>query len=209
VVGPWVVVPARGVQEYLLDCPRRRGIVAGVDALASSSDVHVTFEGLLGGPIVPGRTTSRYVLFRFVSATHRRGLVQPRGGCIPLNPSAPSTTSFELSPSSPILAAPQRTTMSVKALPGPPLQLAATNLRLRPGVVRTTAIGCAGGAKLVHSWTATAFRTAKMPPVALADAIRVTHAVEGKKVSVTIATSEALPPNAKAEVQIGVSCALS
>jgi hypothetical protein len=209
VVGPWVVVPAHGVAEYLLDCPRRRGIVAGVDALASSSDITVTFVAQMGGPIVPGRTTSRYALFRAVSTSHHRGLFQPRGGCIPINPSKPSTISSDISPSSPLLAAPQRTTMSVNALPGPPLQLAATNLKLRPGVIRTTAVGCAGGSKLVHSWTATAFRTQSMPPVALADAVRVTHTVQGKKVSVTIATSEALPPSSNAEVQLGVACSLS
>jgi hypothetical protein len=149
------------------------------------------------------------VLFRAVSTTHHRGLFRPFVGCIPVRISGPSTISSELSPSSPLLAAPERTTMSVKALPGPPLQLAAMNLKLRPGVIRTTAVGCAGGSKLVHSWTATAFRTQRMPPVALAEAVRVTHTVQGRKVSVTIATSEALPPSSNAEVQLGVACSLS
>ena len=41
VPGPWVAVPARGEAKFLLDCPQRRGVVGGVDALASSRDIHV------------------------------------------------------------------------------------------------------------------------------------------------------------------------
>jgi hypothetical protein len=35
VPGPWVAVPAHGQASFLLDCPQRRGVVGGVDALAS------------------------------------------------------------------------------------------------------------------------------------------------------------------------------
>src|SRR5207248_7535632 len=78
VPGPWVAVPASGEAKFLLDCPQRRGVVGGVDALASSRHIHVTFEGLLGGPVAPGRTTTRYAFFRAVSGNHREGLFEPR-----------------------------------------------------------------------------------------------------------------------------------
>ena len=187
VKGPWVVVPASGTVSYLLDCPRRRGIVGGVDALASSPDVHVWFDGQLGAPVAPGRTTTRYGFFHALSAAHRPGAFQPRLGCILTNPA-------------------NRSTLSARAVPGPPLLLAATTLPLRPGVVRTTTIGCIPGQRLVDSWYAVAFRTAGAPNVALADAIRVERTVRGTKISVSIVTSEALPRGSRAEVQLGVMC---
>jgi hypothetical protein len=188
--GPWVYIPAGKTAVYLLDCPLRRGIVGGADALASSTAVHVWFDAQLGAPVGPGRTTTRYGFFRARLDTNRPGFFQPRIGCIPTNPSARATT-------------------AVKAYPGPPLALAAANLRLRPGTVRTSTIGCVGGQRLVDSWTAIAFRTPRMPDVALAEGIRVTRTVQGKKVAVSIATSEALPGGSRAEVQLGVACAQS
>ena len=90
VPGPWVAVPASGEAKFLLDCPQRRGVVGGVDALASSRHIHVTFEGLLGGPVAPGRTTTRYAFFRAVSGNHREGLFEPRIGCIPSSAGGPT-----------------------------------------------------------------------------------------------------------------------
>jgi hypothetical protein len=185
--GPWVIVPDRGTASYLLDCPRRRGVVGGLDAVASSSDVRVSFSGQLGAPVAPGMTTTRYAFFSAISAAHRRGSFQPRIGCIPTDSSARSTT-------------------AVQAVPGPPLLLAATTIRLRPGSVRKATIGCIPGQRLVESWHAVAFRTQQAPAVGLADAIRVQRTSAGRQVAVTISTSEALPPGARAEVQLGVMC---
>jgi hypothetical protein len=190
VQGPWVIVPAHGSVAYLLDCPRRRGIVGGLDALASSTDVHISFDGQLGAPVSPGRTTTRYAFFHALSAAHRRGAFQPRIGCIPTDSSARSTTSASVAP-------------------GAPLLLAATTLKLQPGIVRSTTIGCVGGQKLVDSWDAVAFRTARAPEVGLADAVRIRRTARGKKVAVTIVTSEALPLGSGAEVQLGVMCSPS
>src|SRR5262249_33998678 len=117
--GPWVIVPAHGWAQYLLDCPRRRGIVGGIEALASSSDVHVMWQAEMGSPVSPGRSTARYAFYRAVSAKHHAGVFQPRIGCIP--------------------AGPVRSTYSVKVtIPGSPLSYAATNLKLRPGTVGST-----------------------------------------------------------------------
>jgi hypothetical protein len=189
VSGPWVVVPPHGQATYLLECPRRRGVVGGTDSFATSQDVHVTFDALLGGPVSPGTSTTRFAFFRGLSAAHRRGAFRPLIGCIPVSSGGRATTSVALKPA------------------GPPLDLAATTIPLRPGTVRTTTLGCARGEQLVDSWDATAFRTAPPPAVGLADAIRIQRTPTKDRVAVTIATSETLPAGARAEVQLGVICA--
>jgi hypothetical protein len=84
--------------------------------------------------------------------------------------------------------------------------LAATTVRLRPGVVRRATLGCIPGQRLVDSWHAVAFRTVRAPQVALADAVQVERRAQGRQVAITIQTSEALPAAARAEVQLGVMC---
>jgi hypothetical protein len=185
VPGPWVAVPAHGEASFLLDCPQRRGVVGGVDALASSRDVHVTFEGLLGGPVAPGRTTTRYAFFHAVSGHHRQGLFEPRIGCIPSSAGGPQTTAYTISPA------------------GPATDLAAATMPVRPGTVRHATIGCANGEHLIEAWDATAFPE-PVPPV-FADAIEVVRTVHKGQVAVKITASEALPRTAF--VQVGVRCA--
>jgi hypothetical protein len=185
VPGPWVAVPAHGEASFLLDCPQRRGVVGGVDALASSRDVHVTFEGLLGGPVAPGRTTTRYAFFHGVSGHHRQGLFQPRIGCIPSSAGGPQTTAYTISPA------------------GPATDLAAVTMRVRPGTVHHSTIGCANGGRLIESWDATAFAD-PVPPV-FADAIQIVRTVRNGRVAVKITANEALPRTAY--VQVGVRCA--
>jgi len=185
--GTWVVLPARASAVYLLDCPRRQGVVGGVDARASSGDVHITFDGQLGAPVAPGTTTTRYAFFHALSAAHRRGSFQPLVGCIPVSSN-------------------QRSKTSAYAAPGAPLILAAATVRLRPGVVRRATLGCVPGQRLVETWHAVAFRTRRQPEVSLADAIRVQRTQRGRQVAISIATSEALPAAARAEVQLGVMC---
>lgn len=185
VPGPWVAVPAQGEAKFLLDCPQRRGVVGGVDALASSRDIHVTFEGLLGGPVAPGRTTTRYAFFRAVSGHHRQGLFEPRIGCIPSSAGGPQTTAYTISPV------------------GPATDLAAATMRVAPGTVRHATIGCANSERLIESWDATAFAD-PVPPV-FADAVEVVRTVHKGQVAIRITASEALPR--PAFVQVGVRCA--
>jgi len=185
VPGPWVAVPAQGEAKFLLDCPQRRGVVGGVDALASSRDIHVTFEGLLGGPVAPGRTTTRYAFFRAVSGHHRQGLFEPRIGCIPSSAGGPQTTAYTISPA------------------GPATDLAAATMPVRPGTVRRSTIGCANGERLIESWDATAFAD-PVPPV-FAEAVEVVRTLHNGQVRVKITASEALPRTAF--VQVGVRCA--
>jgi hypothetical protein len=188
--GPWVVVPKHGWSQYLLNCPGRRGIAGGIEAIATSTDVHVSWDAKLGSPASPGRSTQQYVFFRAISGRNRVGAFQPRIGCIPTGP--------------------VRQTTSVHAtIPGTPLNLAATNFKLKPGTVGKTTIGCIPTQRLVDSWTAIAFRTAGEPRVGLAQGIQVRKTLQGNKVAVTIAVSEALPRGMGAELQLGVMCAQS
>jgi hypothetical protein len=187
VPGPWVAVPAQGEARFLLECPRRQGTVVGVDSLATSRDIHVTVDGLLGGPIGAGRTTGSYILFRAVSGRHQLGLFEPRIGCSPPPQGGPQTTAFQLSPA------------------GPPLNIAATTLPVTPGSVRHLTLGCVRGQSLVDSWDATAFPKPVSP--ALAAAVRVQRSVSDGQVSITIVTSGTLPRAAHALVQVGVRCA--
>jgi hypothetical protein len=189
VPGPWVFVPAGAEAPFLLDCPQRRGVVGGVDALASSRDIHVTFDGLLGGPVAPGRTTTRYTFFRGISGHQQAGFFQPRIGCIP------STSG-------------QRQTTSARAITptGPPLDLAAATIPVAPGGNHTSTVGCANNEHLVNSWYAVAFGSAVPPPAAFASAVEVKRKLVHGQVLVTVAVSEALPAAAKPIVQVGVAC---
>ncbi len=187
VPGPWVAVPAQGEAVFLLECPQRRGTVVGVDSLASSRDIHVTFDALLGGPVGPGRTTTSYAFFRAVSGRHQLGLFEPRIGCAPPPNSGPQTTALVLTPA------------------GPPVDIAAATVPLAPGSVRHVTLGCVRGEHLIDSWDATAFPEPVSP--ALAGAVHVQRSLSGGQVAVTIVASEALPRAAHAVVQVGVRCA--
>lgn len=189
VPGPWVSVPATGEATFLLDCPFRRGVVAGVDARADSRDVHVTFDALLGSPVAPGRSTTAYAFFRAVSGHHRAGLFQPLIGCVPSSTSGAQTTAYVITPA------------------GPSLDLAATMMLLAPGRVEHATLGCPNKESLAYSWDATAFGTTNPPPAALAAAVHVRRVQRSGIVTVTVQTSEALPSGAKAAVQVGVACA--
>jgi hypothetical protein len=187
VPGPWVVVPAQGEARFLLECPKRQGTVVGVDSLATSRDIHITVDGLLGGPVAPGRTTGSYILFRAVSGRHQVGLFEPRIGCTPPPSGGPQTTAFQLSPA------------------GPALNIAATTLPVTPGTVRQLTLGCVRGQSLIDSWVATAFPNPVSPT--LAAAVRIQRSVSDGQVAITIVTSGTLPRAAHALVQVGVRCA--
>ena len=190
VQGPWVAVPITGEADYMLECPQGRGLVAGTDGLASSIDVHATFDGILGSPVAFGRTTNSSALFRAVSGHHRPGAFKPFIGCIP------SPTQL-------------RNTIATQATPvGPPLDLRAIRVKVNAGVIKAVSLSCGKGETLVDSWSAKAFATAKPPAPELAMAIELqTRIIHGNRAQLSIAVSEALPATAQAEVQLGVRCA--
>jgi hypothetical protein len=189
VPGPWVYVPGTGAATFLLDCPRRQGVVGGLDALASSRDIHVWWDAQLGGPVAPGRTTTRFELFHAVSGHQRPGFFQPRIGCIPSSSQSRQTTSAR-----------------VVTPTGPPLDLAAATVPVSPGKQLRSTVACANHEHLVYSWDATAFGAASPPPAAFASAIEVSRTVKNGQVTIKVAVSEALPKTSKPIVQVGVAC---
>jgi hypothetical protein len=190
VPGPWVVVPAHGTAQYLLACPRGRGVVGGLDAQVTSRSVHISFEGRLGAPVQPGQTTTRYAFFRAVSTSGRAEVFQPLLGCIPTQGGGGrSTVSARVSP------------------PGQPIEFRSRIVVIGPGDVKFARVRCLPRETLVSAWHAVAFRTKKPPVLARAGLVSAHHAVAGKQVVVTASSTDALALDAHAVVQAGAVCA--
>ena len=196
VPGPWVLVtPGRRV-EYLLSCPNGQGIVAGLDSQATSSNVRVSFDGQLGAPVAPGVTTTRSALFHALTLSAHREAFQPLLGCVRGGGGGGRST---------VSARPA----AVKPTPaGAPLDRRAQTIVLRPGLVRSASVRCPAGERLAGSWSALAFRTTKPPDLAQASDVEVQKVVVAKgKATVTALATDALSPDARAVVQVGVECA--
>jgi hypothetical protein len=190
VAGPWVVVPAHGTVEYLLACPRGRGVVGGLDAQATSRSIHVEFAGRIGSPVQPGITTTRYALFRAVSASRARQVFQPRLGCIPVQGGG------------------GRSTVAATATPpGPALDLRARVISVGSGATNFARVACPSREALVGSWHAVAFATKAPPQLREAQYIRARHVVLRRQIVVTASSTDALSVHAHAIVQGGVECA--
>ena len=189
VPGPWVFVPVRGEAGFLLECPGRRGVVAGLDAQVTSQDVRVTFDGLIASPVAAGRTTTRYAFFRAVSSSGKRGAFEPRLGCIPSNTSRNTLAATPIKPL------------------GAPLDLAAATLVLEPGSVQRRTLACTKGEHLVSSWDALTFATAEPPELRIADDIHIARRTRAGRVTVIVTTSGLLTGGEGARVQVGVRCA--
>jgi hypothetical protein len=190
VVGPWVVVPARGTAQFLLSCPQGKSIVGGLDAQATSREVRVGFDARLGAPVSPGVSTTRYAVFTAASTSGKTQAFQPRLGCVPTQGGGGrSTVSAAVTP------------------PGPSLEYRANIAVVGPGTVRFARASCLASEKLVGSWHALAFRTKKPPDLANAARVQTTAVVVGKKLVVTAEASDGLSIDAHAVVQAGVECA--
>jgi hypothetical protein len=186
--GPWVYVHGASETQFLLSCGSK-GVVGGLDAVATGTAVRITFDGRLGAPVAPGTTTSRSVLFRARLAGARRGAFEPWVGCIPNNGGG------------------GRSTVSARIAPGPSLDLRARIVVVSPGEVKRASVGCPSGERLVGGWHAVAFRTKKAPDLAAGDRVRVRHSLAGRRVVATVASTDALSIDAHAVVQIGAECA--
>jgi hypothetical protein len=191
VPGPWVYVPASGEATYLLECPRRRGVVGGLDALSTSRDVRVTFDARTGSPVAPGTTTGRDAFFRGVSARHRVAQFQPYLGCIPAGGGGGRST----------------TSANAVVRPGVPFERRARNVKLGRVSTLTATQKCAKGERLVGGWHALAFRVKTPPEVGIARLVKIQRTVRNGAVSVRILTNEGVPAAAHAEVQVGAVCA--
>jgi len=191
VPGPWVLVPAGGRVQYLLSCPGGRSIVGGLDAQATSRDVHVGFEARLGAPVGPGVTTTRYALFRAVSTSKRPQAFQPLLGCVPTQGGG------------------GRSTVSARVVTpaGPSIEYRSRIVIIGPGQVKFAKVSCQPDEKLVGSWHAIAFRVKKPPKLDTGSLVDVTRRSFGKRVVATASATDGLSIDVHAVVQVGAECA--
>lgn len=188
VAGPWVVVPAAGV-DYELACPLAGYVIGGTDARVVARDVDVSFRGESGSPIGPGVTTRRSAVFNAVRAFAGRGTTsfQPFIGCIPTRGGGGRALTG---------AAAIKPTQAVRSV------VVNAAVRSRSKTVR---VACPAGSQLVGSTHAAAFRQTVPPSAAQLGAVRVRRAVVDGVVVASITTSDAAGP--RAEVQVRALCA--
>jgi hypothetical protein len=190
--GPWVAVPSSGEANFLMECPKRSGTIGGIDALATSADVRVVWEGNVGSPVRPGTTTTFLVYFHAYSARGQNGLFQPYIGCIPTPKVNP------------------RSTLSARiARPGPGgLDHWETLVNVKSGTSQTVTRGCGKkGERLLDAWHSVAFGASVAPNPALANKVHVTVTIAHGAVVASIHTDAGLPAVAQPQVQIGAVCA--
>jgi hypothetical protein len=189
VAGPWVAVPASGEANFLLECPKRQGTIGGTDALVSSTDVRVVWEGNTGSPVRPGTTTIYFAFFRAASAHGRVGFFQPYIGCIPQQKVNP------------------RSTVSARITrPEGYLDRRQSLYAIKVGT-QTASQTCKKGERLLSGWHAVVFGTAAAPDPALASKVHVVLTIANGKVVAAIQTDPGMPPAAHAELQLGAVCA--
>ena len=189
--GPWVAVPPSGEANYLMECPKRSGVIGGIDALATSADVRVVWEGNVGSPVRPGTTPTFLAFFHAYSARGHDGLFQPYIGCIPspkVNPR--STVSARITRPAPAGLDHWETLVDVKA-----------------GTTQKVVRGCGKGERLLDAWHAVAFGATDAPSPTLASKVHVTLTTSRGAVVASIQTDAGMPAIAQPEVQIGAVCA--
>jgi hypothetical protein len=199
VPGPWVVVPAHGRAQYLLNCPGGDSVVGGLDARATSRTIHVSFEGRLGAPVQPGQTTTRHAFYRAVSTSAHTQVFQPLLGCIP---SAREGGSGQ--------GGGPRSTVSARVVTpvGLPPDFRARVVAIAQGDMKTAHVSCLRTETRVGAWHAIAFRTKKPPNLQQVGFVQAQHALVGNnQVAVTALASEALSSGLRALVQVGTECA--
>jgi hypothetical protein len=187
VAGPWVVVPAGGV-EFQLSCPARH-IVGGLDAELSRRAIDVRFEGRLGAPVNPGVTTRRAALFvaAYVGGARSAPTFRPHLGCMPAaGGGARVPTALHAFP------------------PGEPAVRRVRNVRVRAGA-RRVVISCQAGERVVASSHAVGFLTKAPPSASVISKVRASRSVSGRRV---VASVVAAPlGSVRAVVQVTALCA--
>jgi hypothetical protein len=190
--GPWVAVPASGEADFLLECPKRSGTIGGTDALATSQDVRVVWEGNAGSPVRPGTSTGFFAFFRAVSAHGHAGMFQPYIGCIPQQKVKP------------------RATVSARVIvrPGPSPDRKQTTVPVKAGASQTATQSCGKHSRLINGWYAVVFGSSAAPSPELGGKVHVSLSMSGNEVTASIRTDAGIPTGARAEVQVGAECSL-
>jgi hypothetical protein len=186
--GPWVIAHKNTETPFLLSCGSH-GVVGGLDAVATSTAVRISFDGRIGAPVQPGVTTTGSAVFRGIVSGKSIGAYQPWLGCVPASGGG------------------GRSTVSARSKAGPALDPHARTLIVQPGAVKSLAVGCLEGERLVGGWDALAFRTAKPPRLADARLVRITRVTSGGRVHITVSATDSLSIDDHAVVQVGAECA--
>ena len=188
VTGPWVVVPAGGI-DYELACPVAGYVVAGTDARVATADVDVWFRGETGSPVGPGVTTRRSVVFHASRVPPKAATTsfRPFLGCIPTSGGGGrALTAYNAS------IKPSQAQFSV-----------VVNRRIQ-GAAKTVRAACPASAQLLGSSTAIAFRQAAPPSALQRGAVRLRSSVAGKTVVARVTATAAAGTHA--EVQVRAVC---
>jgi len=191
VAGPWVIVPAGGV-DYELACPLAGYVIGGTDARVAARDVDVSFRGEPGSPVGPGVTTRRSAVYHAVRARAGAGpsSFQPFIGCIPTSGGGGRALTGVA-------------TRAAGIKPTQPLRSVVVNTPVRAGP-RTVRVPCPAGSRLVGSTHAAAFRQKVAPSDAQLGAVRVRRAVVDGIVVARITMSPAA--GSRVEVQVRAVC---
>jgi hypothetical protein len=196
VVGPWVQVPAGAAPTYYhLACPGRGQTVGGLDADTARRAVDVTFLGALGGPVAPGTTTGRAIVFVARATAGRAVTFRPRLGCIPAaGGGGRSRTSYE----------PKRTLYASSAAV-PRITRRARTFRLPAVGEDSASFACRAGETLLTASSAIAFRTRTAPSTARLSAVRASVARTSRRAQATVRGTP--PVGVRVELQLLLVCA--
>jgi hypothetical protein len=196
VAGPWVVIPApaRGSSLALwqLACPQ--GVVGGIDALASETDVTVDFAGRIGSPVNPGITTAASVVFKgtYAGRPHRVTSFQPFVGCIATSGGGAHT--------------PMAFVRTHPVRPGEPITTRVRTLEVVNGTLARAKLTCKPGERLLGSTHSTGLYTSGAPSAAEMASVRVIVVRHGRQILAS-ATRRGLAVNIHVEVQVLAECA--
>jgi len=189
--GLWVAIPRGGEATWLFGCPPRslvkgKFLLGGTDALLSSNDVRVWYEGQLGAP-VGGPNPGVGLLFHATTRSGAVGSFQPILGCISLSQAI------------------GRSTLAVTPhAAGSSLVPRAKNIILEPGSDRAVDMSCLKKETIVGSWNAFAFGTQNPPDVPPPGAITVTMHQGPGVVLAVIETKKSVPY--LIHIQVGLLC---
>lgn len=195
VEGPWVVIPAPGLDarypaaSWQLSCPQ--GVVGGLDARLTDRAIDIGFTGILGSPVNPGITTDRAVIFtgRYTGRARRATSFKPFIGCIP---AAGGRIPTGAAPSA--------------VRPGRPTVTRVLTVALSPGRTVTAVHRCRPGERLVAWSRAVGLRTPRQPTQAQLAAVRTTLVRRLGRVVVRARASLVLT-GVRAQLQVHAVCA--
>lgn len=208
VPGPWVAIgaPEGGpapTTEYVLQCPLRNYVVAGIDVRLSDRAIDVSFRGETGSPVGPGTTTGRAVAF---TATYTgRGSAptsfRPFIGCVPLSGGGGQSQTG-------VGGGDDRAPAAFR--PTRPLERAVVNVRLAPGAGKVAVARCPRGGRVLRAAHAIAFRAEREPSSSLLglllDSVTVARVVRGDRVVATARLLRRAPAGVQVEVQVQAIC---